>query len=495
MPRVRWCVHCGKIMTFRKIIGWSSALCLSAMMLQAQETNDSDKFSKQLKQLQENFDKQQREMRESFEKMLRDQQAQIETLKKQVGTMPTNASTNGAGVATADQLDDLNQKVDSVVEAQKKTRLSEFNPAIGLVGETLFSYRSRGSEATGSERPGGFDVNQRSVELNIAGAVDPFAKAYVVANASADSATGEAAFGIEEAALQSTSLPWNLELKAGRFFGEFGKLSYIHDHELPFVNRPLVLDNYIGGESRTDGAQLNWLLPAPHYVSLTAGFGNGFGGDSPLPNPGTFRHLGGFNYFGRLSTYFDLTPNVQLDTGVSGLINPSTEDRGGVIALPSGSTLTEHERRVAGLDLKLSYVPLQNNQFQRLDWGTELLYSNGRNLFDPDGSLASASPALNGDEFMKSVGSFGLYSYVTYKWNRKWSAGFLFDWMQSPLNNRDVSMAYSPYLTLAMTHWNQLRLQYTHTDHNAASGLRNDDAIYLQWAWIIGSHAHGWQQR
>ena len=170
--------------------------------------------------------------------------------------------------------------------------------------------------------------------------MDPFAKGYAVINASADAQTGEATLGVEEAALQTTSLPWNLELKAGRFFAEFGKLSYIHDHELPFVNRPLALDQYIGGESRTDGAQLNWLLPMPHYVSLTTGFGVGFGGDSPLNNPGTYRALSGFNYYGRLSTYFDLTPNVQLETGISGLINPSTQDRGGVLVQPKASGLS-----------------------------------------------------------------------------------------------------------------------------------------------------------
>ena len=54
-------------------------------------------------------------------------------------------------------------------------------------------------------------------------------------NASADPVTGEAAVGVEEAAIVTTSLPWNLTVKAGRFFGEFGRLSYIHDHELPFV--------------------------------------------------------------------------------------------------------------------------------------------------------------------------------------------------------------------------------------------------------------------
>ncbi|PYJ08744.1 MAG: hypothetical protein DME25_00735, partial [Verrucomicrobia bacterium] len=372
-------------MKLKYLLGWPSALCLSAMLAQAQEANQAEKFEKQLKEIQENFEKQQREARESFEKMLREQQAQIEALKKQIEAAKTNVPP---APMTAEEAKELNAKVDQVVEAQKKVRPSEFNPAIGLVGETIFSYRSKGSDATGSDRPGGFDVNQRSVELNIAAAVDPFAKGYAVINASADSETGEASMGVEEAALQTTSLPWNLELKAGRFFGEFGKLSYIHDHELPFVNRPLALDQFVGGESRTDGAQINWLLPVPHYVSLTTGFGVGFGGDSPLNNPGAHRALSGLNYFGRLSTYFDLTPDIQLETGISGLINPRTHDRGGVDAFvrPDGVPFTENERRVAGLDLKVSYVPLRNNQFQRLDWGTEVLYSGSRYLYDPDGS-------------------------------------------------------------------------------------------------------------
>jgi hypothetical protein len=484
-------------MKLKNILGWSSALCLSATVLQAQEANETEKLSKQLKQLQESFEKQQSEMKANFERLMREQQAQIEALKKQIANA-TNAPAGAAQTnqaATEQQLKELSEKVEEVVKAQTKVRPSEFNPSIGLVGETVFSYRTKGSDQTGSGRPGGFDVNQRSIELNIAAAVDPFAKGYAVINASADSATGEATMSVEEAALQTTALPWNLELKAGRFFGEFGRLGYIHDHELPFVNRPLALDQYIGGESKTDGLQLNWLLPTPHYVSLTLGLGDQFGGDPN--NPGTFRHFREVNYFGRLSTYFDLTPDWQFETGISGLINPKTEDRAGVLVQPNGSTLTERERRLAGLDVKLSYIPLRNNQFQSFVWGTEVLYSDDRYLFDPDGSLNPNLPApgLSGDEFNGHVGSLGLYSYATYKWHRQWSAGFLFDWLQNAQNHRDETFAYSPYITWALSHWNQLRLQYTHTDHNAVSGLRSDDAIYLQWAWIIGSHAHGWQQR
>jgi hypothetical protein len=385
----------------------------------------------------------------------------------------------------------LNEKVNEVVEAQKKTLPSEFNPSIGLVGETIFSYRSKGSSQTGSDRPGGFDAFQRSVELNAAASVDPFATAYVVANASADARTGEAKFGIEEAALQTETLPANLTVKAGRFFGEFGRLAYIHDHELPFVNRPLVLAQYIGGESRTDGFQLNWLAPIEHYVSLTVGVGNQFGGDNPPNDVGDFRHIGGWNYWGRLSTYFDLTPDISCEPGISGLWNPRTKSQWDptVSPLPTdirNNTFTERERRLVGVDLVLNYKPLRNNQFKGLTWGTEILYSDNRyDVTDPTGGVPTS----------RSVGSYGLYSYLTYKWHRQWSSGIQYEWLEDIVDNQARTSAYSANVTWALSHWNQLRLQYTYTDHNAASGFKPDNAVYIQWAWIIGSHAHGWQQR
>jgi hypothetical protein len=491
-------------MKLKKILGWSSVLCLSAMTAQAQETNQPADFDQRLIQMQEKFEQRERELEARFDKKTAAQDAEIEALKKQLAGTATNlpapavAGMPSTNAVTPEQLKDLNAKMDQITEAQKKTLPGEFNPAIGLVGDMVFSYRSKGSDETGSDRPGGFDAWMRALELNAAASVDPFAKAYAVVTASADSATGEATFGVEEAALQTTSLPWNLELKAGRFFGEFGRLGYIHDHELPFVNRPLVLDEYIGGESQSDGLQLNWLPPIPHYVSVTAGVGDHFGADSPNPDhPGTFRAFDGLNFWGRLSTYFDLTPNWQLEAGVSGLWNPKEQDRGGFDAFTdsNGKPTTERERRLGGLDFKVSYVPLQNNQFCSFTWGTELLYSDNRYLADPDSSLAGTPPVPTGDEFATRVGSLGGYTYVNYKWSRQWSAGALYGYVQSPENHSDVTMEYSPFITFALSHWNQLRLQYTHTDHNAASGLKPDDAIYLQWAWIIGSHSHGWQQR
>jgi hypothetical protein len=449
-----------------------------------------------IKILEEALKKQEQTIKEQ-QKLIEDLKAEMKQVKPpeqqavvQPKETPPPAAQEPQKPSTLEQVQEqvqqLKEEVGQVVEAQKKNILSVFNPAIGVVGETILSYRSKGSEKTGSDRPGGFDFNQRSVELNLAASVDPFARAYVVINASADPITGEASATVEEAAIQTTSLPWNLTLKGGRFFAEFGRLSYIHDHELPFVNRPLVLDKYIGGESKTDGLQLNFLLPIPHYVSLTAGVGDQFG-DTPN-NIGDFRHFTGLNFWGRASTYFDLTPDISLETGVSGLLNPNTNDRGGLLIQPDGSTLTERRRLVVAGDLVLRYQPLRNNQFKTLTWGTELLYSDNRYLVNPSG--------IPGDTvFNRKVGSFGLYSYLAYKFHRQWTAGFLFETVENPQDSHDKSYAYSPYITWAISHWNQLRLQYTHTARNGTSPLKDDDAVYLQWAWIIGSHAHGWQER
>src|SRR5439155_15066114 len=88
-------------MKLKNLLGWSSALCLSASVLQAQETNDAEKLNKQLKQLQEKFEKQQREMRENFERMMREQQAQIDALKKQLATQTNTAPAAAQPAASA----------------------------------------------------------------------------------------------------------------------------------------------------------------------------------------------------------------------------------------------------------------------------------------------------------------------------------------------------------------------------------------------------------
>ena len=145
----------------------------------------------ELKALQKTVKKQEQtidEQRKLIEKLT----AKVQQPQPPAAPSAAAAAQTAAAEQVQQQVEELKEQVSSVAEAQQKKLPSEFNPAIGLVGETVFSYRSQGSKATGSDRPGGLDVNQRSVELNIAASVDPFAKGYAVINASADPITGEA---------------------------------------------------------------------------------------------------------------------------------------------------------------------------------------------------------------------------------------------------------------------------------------------------------------
>ncbi len=476
-------------MKLNQFFGWTATLCLGVICAQAQDTNEAALLRQQLQSMQEKFEKQQQEMRDNFERLMLQQQAQIDALRQQISAMQTNgpslaATTNPAPVVavttntvpagpSTEEVDELKQRVEELTTASKRTFISQMNPGIGFVMDSIFSYTSRGNDATGQDRPGGFDAFLRTAELSLEASVDPFARLYGVIAGSADARTGETALGVEEAAVVTTSLPWHLTVQGGRFFGEFGRFSYLHDHDLPFVYRPLVLDRYIGGESRTDGLQVNYLLPTEHYFSLTAGVGNGFGAEAGPTPPTGYRSLSGINYFGRFSTYFDLSPNLNLETGISGLANSRAD---GAFGDP-----VARDRYIGGADITLRYQPLGSNIREGYVWGTEVLVNSAN--FETMPGMFTRENAV------------GVYSYFEKKLSRQFKAGFLFDWLQNPSNPREETYRYSPYVTWNPSEFQFLRLQYSHTEPRGEGSPQNSDAIYLQWDAIIGRHVHGFKQR
>lgn len=466
-------------------LGWSSALCLGAATLQAQETGKLEQMEKAFQQMQ---------------RVVEEQQKQIQQLTRELQDIKAGAATNGlmapplaaappngaslsvTNAASAEEVDELRKRVDNLSDKAKQVARNIFNPAIGFVGEAVFSYNSKGNDATGFERPGGWDAYLRSAELNLEMSVDPFVRGYGVINATADAATGEASLGIEEAALVTRSLPWNLTAQAGRFFGEFGRLSYKHEHDLPFVLRPLALEGFVFGESQTDGVQANWLFPTEHYISLTVGTGLKFG--DLQSDPGAFRSTGDMNYWGRLSTSFDLSPNVSLDFGTSGLLAPQQD-----LDLNDDGQINQRERQLAGIDMMLRYHPLGDTLNRGLEWGTEYLFARGDYDFNPDGTPET------GDEFSQSNDSHGLYTYIAWKFNRRWDLGFLFDWAQSVEDHNAETFRYSPYVTFRPSPFQLLRLQYSYTDPSPDTGHQASHGMYLQWSYILGAHSHGFRQQ
>ena len=342
--------------------------------------------------------------------------------------------------------------------AANKTFPAQFNPAIGFIVDTVLSFTSRKDQA---------DFQFRSGELGISANVDPFVRAYAILNG-----TNAGGFDVEEAAIVTTSLPYNLTVKGGRFFADFGRLSKFHDHDLPFVNRPGVLDTYIGGESQSDGLEVSWLAPLDQYLTLTAGAYNKIGASNTRVDNTVPRGLEEFTYLGRASTFFSLTDAQSIDLGVSDAYTPRVRANDG------GS------RNLAGIDLTYRYMPLAAAAYRGLVWGNEFLLNSER---QQTVGASDIGPAL-----FRYRDAFGMYSYLEARLTRRYYPGVLFEWVEDLAHTGRVTNAYSPYFTVWASEFQRLRLQYTHLD---APRQRPEDQFFLQWTIIMGSHVHSFRDR
>ena len=223
---------------------------------------------------------------------------------------------------------------------------SALNPAIGMVLDTNVSQRSKE----------GGNFNFRSAEIGLAASIDPFARMYGFINGTSDGVE------VDEAAAVTTSLPWNLTAKGGRFLADFGRFPKVHVHELPFVNEPLSVQRMIGGETQADGVEVNYLFPTPFFLRATVGSYNKIGEDNDQVDNNKSRSWSRFTYLGRLSTYFDLSDNHSIELGTSMAYTPSVRLAGNV----DGG-----DRMLNGIDVTYRYQPLDSVVYQGLTIGSE----------------------------------------------------------------------------------------------------------------------------
>jgi len=329
------------------------------------------------------------------------------------------------------------------------------NPSIGMVLDSTIEQRSQG----------GGNFNFRAAEFGFAASVDPFARAYSFVTGSNDG------FAVEEAAAITSSLPWNLTAKGGRFFADFGRFAKVHDHELPFVNRPLSMDRVIG-ESQADGVEVNYLFPTPFFLRATVGGYNKIGADNEQVDNTKSRSWSRFTYLGRLNTYFDLTDNHSIEVGTSMAYTPSQRLTGD----PVGG-----DRMLNGIDVTYRYQPLSSVVYQGVTWGSEFFANSQRIPFE---------------DVAKRRRSYGGYSYAEMKLNKSWSTGFLFDYAPSVEKPGLKTIGYSPYVTWNLSEFNRLRFQFTHADDRVRENKsERGNQVFLQWTTVIGAHTHGFLGR
>src|SRR5437016_6880245 len=353
---------------------------------------------------------------ENLKKQMLQMEEQFRQLQRQIDKLETK------------KIQEVEAKANAALDASKKTFASQFNPAISLGIDTIGSYKSNaqgfnpgnGPQAgarINNTRPAGADFNLRSAELFISADVDPFTRAYATINASADAANNdEATLSVEEAAIVTTRLPYNLTVRGGRFFADFGTLPHRHDHDLPFVDRPPSLAAFVGGEAQTNGVEVSWLAPTPFFLRASGTVGNKLGADfrDGVSNDNS-RPVKGLTFMGRLQTYFDINDDNNVELGGSIAEAPNAEDF---------KNIGRFERRLVGMDFKYRWYPLGYGVRQSLTVAGELLHDVGR-----------ADPVNGGprrDVFGNKVrqGAWGGYVYAEYRLSKQWRPGIRFDYFQ-----------------------------------------------------------------
>ena len=174
--------------------------------------------------------------------------------------------------------------------------------------------------------------NARNTELAFDGAVDPYFEGFANVVFLLDN-DNQTEVELEEAFLQTTSLPYNLQLKAGQFFADFGRINPTHPHTWDFADTPLVNGLFLGPDGlRGVGAQASWTLPVPWYSQLIFASQNGRGETGfSFRNPGEngmffdrtttdreARGLQDFVWLPRFENSFNLSDTQTVLAGVSG---------------------------------------------------------------------------------------------------------------------------------------------------------------------------------
>src|SRR5438309_5853957 len=238
-----------------------------------------------------------------------------------VSSPPETISSTGAGGS-------LTQPI-SIGGGGKNYMNISFDGLFALAGS---SARDLDHIEVGDHDPQQRGFNARNIELAFDGAVDPYFEGFanIVFKLNNDN---ETEVEVEEAFLQTTSLPFNLQLKAGQFFAAFGRINPTHPHTWDFVDYPIVAGRFLGPDGlRGVGSQISWIVPVPWYSQLILGVQNGRGGTGySFRNPGdggmffdlrtTDRELRGLQDFvwtPRWGTSVDRSPTQAGLAGVSG---------------------------------------------------------------------------------------------------------------------------------------------------------------------------------
>ncbi|PYU26779.1 MAG: hypothetical protein DMG30_01350 [Acidobacteria bacterium] len=283
-------------------------------------------------------------------------------------------------------------------------------------------------------------------ELGLQAIIDPYARGDFFLT------FGESGVDLEEGYITFTTLPGGFVARVGKFRGDFGKVNTLHNHVLPWIDRPLVNDRLLAGEDGIDDAGLSVtrILPAPKGIFLE-GTAQAFRGDSG--DVFTSSKRGDVSVLGHLRGYRDITDQTNVDLGIS--YARGHNDLGSTF-------LTD----LYGIDATLRWTPLRRTIYHNFVGRGEFIWSRR-------------------DQFPFAQRAFGFFTSGDYRLNRRWTMGGRFDRSGRARTANLIDNGFSGVLTYWPSEFSQVRGQYRFT--HFAEG-RDGNELLFQFIFVLGAH-------
>jgi hypothetical protein len=347
-------------------------------------------------------------------------------------------------------------------------------PDISVVGDFIADLSPEGSTQEDGSRLG-----VREVELAFQAAVDPYFRGDVFLGFN-----DVEGVGVEQAFLTTSSLPFGLELKLGRFLMPVGKQNTTHRHDLHTVDYAYVNKRFLGEEGlKGTGFGLSKIFaPFGFYqeLQLTAVERFGEAPEDLVVSEPINKQLDGLAYSARLRNYWDLNESTNLELAGFALTakteqpfeEPPVDD---INAIPGRRTLT-------GLDFTFRWRPLQQGLYKSFILQAEFMNRRdsraGRVLDVPPNPPTAVSFA--GDSH------WGTYVFARYQLTRRGFLGARYDQLKDPEFGGETTRAASAYLQFFPSEFSKLMAAYERFIPPA--GNERINRILLQATFALGPH-------
>ena len=323
-----------------------------------------------------------------------------------------------------------------------------FNPDIAVIGDFLGAAGAAGSNNVNPDPA----LTMHESEASFQAIVDPYARADFFFS------FGEQGVNLEEGYLTFPAIPGGLLVRAGKMRAAFGKVNTLHNHVLPWTDRPLVISNLVGGEDGINDAGFSAarLIPNP-WIFLEA-TGQVFRGDSN--DLFTASKRGDLSYVGHLRGYQDITESTNIDIGVS---YSRGHNGSGIV---NNSDLGRFRTTLYGADATVRWRPLRRAIYHSFVGRSEFIWSRRG---QPNGVQSALGYYFSGD----------------YQFARRWFAGIRYDRSKRADEASLTDKGQSAVLTYWPSEFSQVRGQYRRTQY--ATGPTANEFL-MQFQFSIGAH-------